>query len=164
MQDRVKITTNVAVFADLDALTDVERRLMLSAGKALLGAYAPYSEFKVGAAVLLENGEVVLGNNQENAAYPSGLCAERVAFFAARANFPHQRILAVAIQASSESMPVTKPVSPCGGCRQVMAEYEHNQQSPIPMLFSGESGSIYRVESVSDLLPLAFNGDFLKKI
>lgn len=164
MQEHVKITTNVAVFADLSALTDVEKNLMLSAGKAMLGAYAPYSEFRVGAAVLLENGAIILGNNQENAAYPSGLCAERVAFFAARANHPHQRIMAVAIQASSETTPVTKPVSPCGGCRQVMAEYEHNQQSPIPMLFSGESGPIYRVDSISELLPFAFNGDFLKKI
>lgn len=164
MQNSIKTTTNVAVIADLDALSDVERQLMLSAGKALLGAYAPYSEFKVGTAVLLENGEIILGNNQENAAYPSGLCAERVAFFAARANHPHQRIMAVAIQASSESAPVNEPVSPCGGCRQVMAEYEHNQQSPIPMLFSGESGPIYRVESVSELLPFAFKGDFLKKI
>lgn len=164
MQERIKLTTNVDVFPDLSALSEKERMLMLEAGKAMLGAYAPYSEFKVGAAVLLENGTVVIGNNQENGAYPSGLCAERVALFAAHANFPHQRIVAMALQATSEQVEVSNPIAPCGGCRQVMAEYERNQQLPITVLFSGESGPIYRMDAVSDLLPLLFNGDFLKKI
>lgn len=164
MQEQMKLTLNIEVYPSAATLPDSERRLMQEAAKAMLGAYAPYSEFKVGAALLLENGTVVIGNNQENGAYPSGLCAERVAFFAARANYPKQRIMAVAIQASSENLEVSEPVSPCGACRQVMAEYEKNQTHPIPVLFSGETGPVYRMESVGELLPLFFDGGFLKKI
>ncbi len=164
MQEEIKLTTIVEVYPGPAALPPADKSLLTEAAKAMLGAYAPYSEFKVGAAVLLENGTIVIGNNQENGAYPSGLCAERVAFFAARANYPHQRILAVAIQASSEHFEVNDPVSPCGGCRQVMAEYERNQNRPIPVLFSGETGPVYKMESVGALLPLFFDGGFLKKI
>lgn len=163
MQEHIKLTTNVAVFPTVSALNESDRKILLAAGKAMLGAYAPYSEFRVGAAVLMENGTVVLGNNQENGAYPSGLCAERVAVFSARANFPSQRIKAIAIQASSENLEVTEPVAPCGACRQVLAEYERNQQMHIPILFTGESGPVYRLETVSELLPFLFHGDFLKK-
>ncbi len=164
MQKLMKVTTNVEEYASTATLPKVEQRLMKDAAKAMLDAYAPYSEFKVGAAVLLEDGTVVIGNNQENGAYPSGLCAERVAFFAARANHPTQRIMAVAIQASSRNMDVNQPVSPCGSCRQVMAEYERNQTHPIPILIAGETGPVYRMKSVSELLPLFFDGAFLKKI
>lgn len=164
MEQQFKITTNVAVFHTVGSLPDNERQLVGAAGKAMLGAYAPYSEFKVGAAVLLGNGQVIPGNNQENGAYPSGLCAERVALFAARAQFPHQRIVALAIQASSEEVDVNEPVAPCGACRQVMVEYEHNQEQPMTVLFLGASGPIYRIESAAELLPLLFHGDFLKKV
>lgn len=164
MQEQIKVTTNVQVFPTVADLSAPERKLMTAAAKAMLGAYSPYSEFKVGAAIQLENGTVVIGNNQENGAYPSGLCAERVAFFSARANYPRQRIVAVAIQASSENFEVSDPVSPCGACRQVMAEYERNQAEPIPILFSGESGPVYRMDTVGGLLPFFFDGDFLKKI
>ncbi len=164
MQEEFKVTTNVEVYADLTALPAADRSLMSAAAKAMMGAYAPYSGFRVGAALLLENGVVVIGNNQENGAYPSGLCAERVAFFAARANYPHQRIMSVAVQASSETFDVNEPVSPCGSCRQVMAEYERNQNHFIPILFSGETGPVYRMESLGSLLPFFFDGGFLKKI
>lgn len=124
-------------------------------------AYAPYSGFFVGAALLLENGEIVKGSNQENAAYPSGLCAERVAVFSASANFPGVRIKTIAISARSQKNKLDYPVSPCGACRQVLLEYEFNQKEPIKLLLSGTSGKIYMVEKVRDLLPLSFTADDL---
>lgn len=163
MQKTFTVSTSVSVFEKLSDLTATEMALLVEAGKALLGAYAPYSGFKVGAAVMLEGGEIVVGNNQENAAYPSGLCAERVALFAARAVHPNKKILALAVQASSGDTDVNIPVSPCGSCRQVMAEYEFNQNTDFPVLLSGATGPIYRFNSANDLLPLAFQGGFLKK-
>lgn len=126
-------------------------------------AYAPYSNFFVGAAVLLENGEIVTGSNQENGAYPSGLCAERVAVFAASARFPGVPMNMIAISAKSTCLSIDEPVSPCGACRQVMLEYEVLQTNPIKLLLSKESGKILVVEKVQDLLPLAFTGKDLKK-
>lgn len=163
MSEKIQIVTNLSVYPSVDELDEVSLQLHLAAKTALKNAYAPYSEFKVGAALLLENGEIILGNNQENAAYPSGLCAERVAFFAAGANHPGVKIMAAAIVAGSEKYEVTEPVSPCGACRQVMAEYETKQKLAIPVIFSGETGSIFKVDAVGDLLPLKFNGSFLKK-
>jgi cytidine deaminase len=163
MSEKIQIITNLSVYPTADELDEVFHSLHLGAKTALKNAYAPYSEFKVGAALLLENGEIVLGNNQENAAYPSGLCAERVAFFAAGANFHGVRIVAAAIVAGSEKYDVTEPVSPCGACRQVMAEYETKQKHSIPVIFSGETGPVFKVDAVGDLLPLKFNGSFLKK-
>ena len=137
-------------------------RLMVQAIAARANAYAPYSSFQVGAAVLLENGTVVLGNNQENAAYPSGLCAERVAVFHAAANYPNVPIKAIAISASDKNTPTTTPASSCGNCRQAMAEYEQKQQQPISLLCMGASGEVILVDSVLSLLPFAFNSEFLK--
>lgn len=135
--------------------------LMARAVQARKKAYAPYSNFRVGAAVLLESGEIVEGNNQENASYPSGLCAERVAIFHAGANYPGQKILTVAISAASDDYEVKQPAAPCGNCRQSMAEYEHKQHAPIVILLQGESGPIFKCESVADILPLGFNNSFL---
>jgi cytidine deaminase len=164
MADNIQFTTNLMVYSSLNELDALGKQLMAAAAKALKNAYAPYSEFRVGAALMLENGEVVIGNNQENAAYPSGLCAERVAFFSAGANFPDVKIVAVAVMASSDKFEVKEPVSPCGACRQVMAEYESKQQELIPIYFGGDSGPIYKANAVGDLLPFKFNGTFLKKI
>lgn len=136
--------------------------LMAAACQALQGAYAPYSQFHVGAAVLLADGTVVLGSNQENAAYPSGMCAERTAIFAAGANHPGQRILAVAVTARPVSSPVCVAVSPCGACRQVMLEYEMKQNQPIRMLMQGENGETYVLDSVASLLPVGFSAANLK--
>ncbi len=157
------IEIKVEVFPDRDALPEVENKLLNMAAETALLAYAPYSRFHVGAAVLLENGEIVTGNNQENGAYPSGLCAERVALFAAKAKFPTLSILALAIFANGKDMPVSQPVSPCGSCRQVMSEYEMNQSDPYPVIFQGGEGEVYRTESAAALLPLQFRGHFLKK-
>ena len=124
-------------------------------------AYAPYSHFKVGAALLLENGIVVTGNNQENAAYPSGMCAERVAIWSAGAQYPDKKILKMAITARSENHRLEQPIPPCGACRQAIAEYEIKQESPIEIYFMGEIGKIYKSDSLHDLLPLIFDSSNL---
>jgi cytidine deaminase len=123
---------------------------------AMKAAYAPYSGFSVGAALLLENGVIVIGNNQENAAYPSGLCAERVAFFAAGAQYPNLRIIAAAVVASSAQYTHGDPVTPCGGCRQSMLEYELKQQHSIPLYMISPTGEIIVSPSIKQLLPLYF--------
>ena len=124
-------------------------------------AYAPYSKFRVGVAILLDNGEIVLGSNQENAAYPSGLCAERVAVFYAGAVYPEAKILKMAITAASDTNQTMAPIPPCGSCRQSMAEYEIKQETPIEIYFMGEIGAIYKSESLKNLLPFMFDKKFL---
>ncbi|SCY44763.1 cytidine deaminase [Nonlabens sp. Hel1_33_55] len=124
-------------------------------------AYAPYSKFTVGCALMLENGEIIHGNNQENAAYPSGLCAERVAIFAAGANYPGVAIVRMAITASPVDDSFEKPVPPCGACRQSIAEYESRQDQPIEIFFMGASGTVARSGSLADLLPLIFDRNYL---
>ncbi|MBU2997174.1 cytidine deaminase [Cellulophaga baltica] len=135
--------------------------LMEQAVGARSNAYAPYSNFQVGAAVLLENGEVIIGNNQENASYPSGLCAERVAIFHAGAKFPGITIKAIAITATSKNFVVDEPAAPCGNCRQAMIEYEQKQKTPVKILMMGEKGNVIKFNSLSDILPLAFDNSFL---
>lgn len=134
---------------------------MAKAQQAREHAYAPYSHFRVGAALRLASGEIILGSNQENAAFPSGLCAERVAVFSAGANFPNQTITDLAITVRAESHEVTEAIAPCGACRQSLAEYEQKQKSPINIYFMGETGQIFKVASVMDLLPLGFDAKYL---
>ena len=134
---------------------------MLKAIEVRKNAYAPYSKFRVGAAILLDNGEVVVGSNQENAAYPSGLCAERVAIFYAGAIYPEAIILKIAITAASDNNKTTSPVPPCGACRQSIAEYEIRQESPIEIYYMGESGSIHQSTSLKNLLPFMFDNKLL---
>ena len=110
---------------------------------------------------MLQNGEVVIGNNQENASYPSGLCAERVAVFQAGALYPGVTIKAIAISATSLDRKITTPAAPCGNCRQAILEYETRQKTPITIFLMGESGQILRCESMADLLPLGFDNSFL---
>lgn len=135
--------------------------LMAQAIEVRKNAYAPYSKFRVGVAILLDNGKVVLGSNQENAAYPSGLCAERVAIFYAGAVYPDAKILKMAITAASDSNQTTAPIPPCGSCRQSIAEYEIRQETPIEIYFMGEVGVIYKSESLKNLLPFMFDKKFL---
>ena len=156
------ITLEYSVYESTASLPAFLQSLMQEAETARESAYAPYSNFKVGAAVLLENGQIFKGNNQENAAYPSGLCAERVAIFYAAAQFPDVPIKAVAVTASTHLDPTALPASPCGNCRQAMAEYEQKQKTPIPVVFMGSSGKIVHCKQVLDLLPFAFSADFLK--
>ena len=135
--------------------------MIARAAAAQDNAYAPYSNFSVGAAVLLATKTVVLGNNQENAAFPSGLCAERVAVFNASANHPGVPIIQIAISASSSKNKVSHPVAPCGACRQAISEYEIGQEQAIRILFMGGSGEVYETSSIKDLLPLSFDRTML---
>lgn len=144
-------------------LTDPERNLLRLAREAMDRAYAPYSGFRVGAALCMADGAIVTGNNQENAAFPSGLCAERIAFFAAGSAYPGVAITDLAIVASSENFSVEHPVAPCGACRQVMLEYELNQDLAIRMIFSGDKGRIIRMEGAHHLLPLFFHEVSLRR-
>ena len=158
---KLNISTPITVYDRVEELPQEVRGLMLAAVEIRKTAYAPYSKFHVGTAFLLENGEVITGNNQENAAYPSGMCAERVAVWQAAARFPDVKIKTIVITASSKSNPVTKPVAPCGGCRQALSEYEIKQEQNIEIYFMGETGQIIKTESLHDLLPLAFDKSFL---
>jgi cytidine deaminase len=147
------------VFEHLEDLSPTDQKLLNAATEATKSAYAPYSKFHVGAAVLVENGDMVVGNNQENLAYPSGLCAERVAIFSASALHPNQKITAIAITAFSEEFVTDKPVSPCGACRQVLIEYEIRDDQPMRCILRGSTGQIFVFNSIHDLLPL--QGKFL---
>jgi len=157
----INITATYTIYENLAELPESIQNLMKQAIMARKNAYAPYSKFLVGAAVLLNNSQIILGNNQENAAYPSGLCAERVALFSASANFPKTKIKALAITASPKDGILSNPVAPCGACRQVIAEYEFKQQNPLPIYFMGKVGKIIKTNSIKDLLPLAFDKTFL---
>ncbi len=161
----VKKTLGIQIYEvdDFLELSPKEQELIRLSRAMTQKAYAPYSEFFVGAAVLLENGEIITGSNQENGAYPSGLCAERVAVFAASAMFPGVPMKMIAVSATSSRISLTEPVSPCGACRQVLLEYEVLQKKPIKVLLSKEDGKILIIEKVQDLLPLSFSGNELKK-
>lgn len=161
MQKR-NIAFKLTVFDSINELSHSDGTLMLAAVAARKNAYAPYSNFQVGAALSLVNGKVVVGNNQENASYPSGLCAERVAIFQAGALYPGVSIESMAISATSKNYIVDQPAAPCGNCRQSISEYEVKQESPIAIMFMGEVGEIYKCDCVADLLPLAFSKLFLK--
>ena len=153
-------------YTEFDSYLELEihdQNLLLEAGRSAHSAYAPYSHFKVGSAVILSDGTVITGNNQENMAFPSGLCAERVALFSAAANHPQVPVVAIAITAKSDDFPVEDPVTPCGSCRQSLIEYENHQGSPIRLILGCEKGKVLVVERVGDLLPLSFNGEKLKK-
>ncbi|MBK7212548.1 MAG: cytidine deaminase [Bacteroidales bacterium] len=150
-------------YSSVEELSDSDKLLAEKAREACKSAYAPYSRFHVGAALKLENGVVITGNNQENSAYPSGLCAERVAVFAASSQYPGVAIESIAIIASTEVFKLSQPITPCGSCRQVLAEYEHLAGKPIRTLLIGNNGSVWIIEGVNQLLPMMFEGAQLKK-
>jgi cytidine deaminase len=153
----ITINTTISVFNGIPDLPLEIQSLMNQAIETRKNAYAPYSRFRVGAAILLDNGKIVLGSNQENAAYPSGLCAERVAIFQAGAIYPNAKIVKLAITAASDTNPTLSPIPPCGACRQSIAEYEFKQEIPIEIYFMGESGEVYKSNSINNLLPLSFD-------
>jgi len=148
-------------FQDIDELSKNDRELFKRAVEARDRAYAPYSRFSVGAAVRLENDLIITGNNQENAAYPSGMCAERVAVWSALSQYPGTKIEKIFITARSEKKQVNRPVSPCGSCRQTLAEYEIKQEQSIEVFFTGETGIILKAISVRDLLPFMFDNTLI---
>lgn len=160
------ITENDIIFKykefDKDEELDAADRELLNAAKeTAINAYAPYSQFKVGAAVRLESGKIVLGTNVENAAFPSGICAERSALSSASSNFPGDKPVALAIAALNERGLTTDPVSPCGNCRQVIVEEEYRNSNNIRIILKGKN-KIRMIEKGGDLLPLQFNMKNLK--
>lgn len=158
---KITITSQFSAYNSLQELPTDIQDLMEQAVAVRKNAYAPYSKFRVGAALLLDNGKIVLGSNQENAAYPSGLCAERVAIFHAGAIYPNAKILKMAITAASDTNKTVAPIPPCGACRQSIAEYETRQETPIEIYFMGETGDIYKSDSLKNLLPFMFDKKFL---
>lgn len=159
--NEITIKTTFTLFENMGELPAEVKDLMDQAVAIRKTAYAPYSKFRVGVAILLDNGKIVLGSNQENAAYPSGLCAERTAIFYTGANYPEAKMLTMAISAASDSNPTTSPIPPCGACRQSIAEYEFKQEAAIEIYFMGETGNIYKSDSLKNLLPLTFDKNFL---
>lgn len=151
-----QINLNICItHCQLDELSIEDRELVERALKATDNAYAEYSHFYVGAALRLADGNIVIGANQENAAFPSGLCAERTAIFAAQANYPDQHVTALAIAARNNNGLLEEPVSPCGACRQVILGIEDRYKKPIRIMLYGKRG-VYCVPSIKDLMPLSF--------
>ena len=157
----VEIHINIEEYDSPAGLPAEEQQLIERAIQTARDAYAPYSEFRVGASLILDNGTFVNGNNQDNAAYPDGLCAERVAMFAANAMYPGSPVKMMAIAAVYEDKLLDRPVYPCGSCRQALLECENRFNQPIRILMYGRTG-IHVVNSVKDLLPLSFDSSFLK--
>ncbi len=143
-------------FKSIDELSPADKELALKAIEAMNGAYAPYSRFSVGAAVRLANGEIVKGANQENIAYPSGLCAERTAMFYAGAAYPDEAMLGIAVAAGQDGALCSDPATPCGSCRQVMAEYQGRSGEQMEILLVG-ADKIWKFKRVDDILPLIFD-------
>jgi cytidine deaminase len=143
-------------YAGLDELSAKDKELAEAAISATASAYAPYSKFNVGAAVLFDDGEIVQGSNQENAAYPSGICAERTALFYASASRPEMAITSIAIAAGQNGKLIASPVTPCGACRQVMAQYQTKGGLPMSVLLVG-SEKVWKFDKVDDLLPFIFD-------
>ena len=151
------------ISAELSELSDEEQQLVSNAKSAFKTAYAPYSGFLVGSSVLLENGAIINGSNQENAAYPSGLCAERVALFYAGARYPEIKVKTIAVSVLSKNFEINDVISPCGACRQVMAEYEDKQEQSIKIILHSPTDEVLIANTVEDLLPFMFKSPLLKK-
>jgi len=183
---KIKLSGELQEYSSQSELSSQDKKLIALAGKATKSAYAPYSGFKVGAAVLLQNGKIISGSNQENVAFPSGLCAERVAIFSAGAQFANTKIIAIAItyqatHLASPSKPLSFkergsgqegvegeekescPITPCGSCRQVIAEYEKKQGEKIRILMSAPGGKVLSADGIENLLPVVFEHPGLKK-
>ncbi|MBC7652320.1 MAG: cytidine deaminase [Deinococcales bacterium] len=150
------------VYESLNDLTEADAALLQQAKNVTKDAYAPYSNFYVGAAAILANGEIVCGTNQENASYPVGICSERTLLSVASSLYPNIAINTIAITYDNKNGTSTKPASPCGICRQSLAEFETRVNQPIRLILSGLEGKIYIIPKASFLLPLGFGGDDLK--
>lgn len=159
-----KIESTLLIYDAYSDFSTQENDLFHAAIQARKRAYVPYSNFPVGAAILLANGQICTGNNQENAAYPSGLCAERVAIFGAAANNPDIAIDAIAISVDYKNIDFDGIVSPCGSCRQAMVEYEHRYNNKMKIYLLGRNERVYVIDSVKDILPFVFTGDVLSSM
>ncbi|BDS09733.1 cytidine deaminase [Aureispira anguillae] len=158
---KITLQSTIEVANQLSELNAIDADLLKRAKEAAKGAYAPYSNFKVGAAVLMNNGAIVIGSNQENAAFPVTMCGERNAIFSAAAQYPNTPIIAVAITIISAEGQIDRPVPPCGSCRQVIYENEVRHQTDIRIILQGDLGDIYVIQSVKDVLPLLFDASYL---
>lgn len=156
-----KLTISYSAYASSADLPEQSATLLAAAVQALDHAYAPYSNFYVGAAILLKNGEIISGANQENAAYPLCLCAERVALAAAHAQYPNVAVSAIAVTVKNPKQVIDAPAAPCGACRQVICETERRYGQPIQVLLQGETGEIFAFASGKAMLPLSFDGSYL---
>jgi len=159
MEKEIKI--NFEVIPNYSQLSEIEKTLFDKAKNIREQAYAKYSNFTVGCALLLENGEIITGSNQENAAYPSGLCAERTTIFWTSANYPNVKIKKIFVIGGPKNAESSVPIPPCGGCRQAILEYEAKQNEVIEIYFAAPNGEIIKTKSVRDLLPFSFDGSFL---
>ena len=160
---RKEIKIEYKEYENISELQETDQKLLIKAIEISDKAYAPYSNSHVGAAILLGNGKIITANNQENVAYPSGLCAERVAIYYASSQYPEEEILAIAITANAKNFSIKSPVAPCGACRQVLSEYETRQQNNIRLLLMSQTGKIQIIKSVKDILPLMFHAEELKR-
>ena len=156
-----KFEFNYEVFDDITELKKEDADLLIKARKVTEQAYAPYSNFFVGAVAKLGNGELVAGTNQENASYPVGICAERVLLGNAATSFPGVSVDTIAISYDSKEVNSDHPISPCGMCRQALLEYESRTQKPIRLILAGQKGKIYIINTIKFLLPFAFTPDEL---
>lgn len=159
MEKEFKITFEA--IENYHALDETEKKLYDAAQKVRQTAYAAYSHFHVGCAILLENGEIITGSNQENAAYPSGLCAERTTIFWTSANFPEVKIKKLFVIGAPKDAVSSTPIPPCGACRQSILEYESKQFETIEIYFASLDGEIYKTKSIRDLLPFSFDSSYL---
>jgi len=153
--ERLEYKLNLYRTAETE-LESLEQELLIRAREMASHAYAPYSNFGVGATLLLDDGTILTGNNQENAAYPSGLCAERVVLFLCGSNYPGRKVRKLMVAVRSGRKDAERVYAPCGACRQVISEYEIRQQEPIEIFFEGPEGYITIAKSISDLLPFTF--------
>jgi cytidine deaminase len=160
--EEIKIESIVKKYNQINELTFEDQALLKEAKVAVNDAYAPYSKFHVGCALRLDNGFVIKGNNQENIAYPSGLCAERVAIFYAGATYPNSAIIAMAITVKAANFIVDKPIASCGACLQSMSEYELKFKKPMRIILQGETGDIYVAEGLKTFMPFMFWVDELR--
>jgi len=158
--NKVEIITTTYEYNSIQELNEDEQVLINKSKEAVKNAYAPYSKFNVGAAVLLENGIIITGTNQENAAYPSGLCAERVAIFYANSQYPNVAIKSIAVTAFANNKFIETPLPPCGSCRQVIVESETRFNKPIKIYLVSQT-KITVIEDAKALLPLNFDEHFL---
>jgi cytidine deaminase len=154
----------VQIFPDRESLNPADSQLLDNAVQATVHAYAPYSNFSVGAAIRLSNGKILTGSNQENASFPAGICAERVVLSAASANYPGIAVTDLALTYINNSASGNRPISPCGICRQTLAEYEQRFDRSIRLILGGSTGEIFIIERATDLLPLAFSSQELKPL
>ena len=149
------------VYDDISELNETDARLLKEARSITKQAYAPYSNFHVGAVAMLANGKIVSGTNQENASFPVGICAERVLLGIAATQHPNVAIESIAVSYNSEHVKTDHPISPCGMCRQALVEYETRLSKPIRLILSGQQGKVFVINSVNSLLPFAFNSSEL---